>query len=269
MMVRESPPLAVSRGTAGAELEADAALLGNLRADGPARTRWYVVSTPALVPGVAQRARAREVVDEDRCLAAGVELLERRAGGGLVLLDERVLCLTVALPAMHPLTTPDLTESYRWLGSALAEGLRSLGVVQARRVDVAQARERSAGLAEAAGRDPAMALVRSTCFAGISPYEVLVGTAKVVGLAQVRRREGALYQVGILLHDQSRIADLVRTADDAQRERLRSELRQRTTGLKQVQAREMPLQCLVDTLHAAVRAALNGPTASPGPPSGS
>ncbi len=40
-------------------------------------------------------------------------------------------------------------------------------------------------------------LLRRACFAGRSPYEVMAGGRKLVGFSQVRRRQGALFQVGL------------------------------------------------------------------------
>ena len=47
--------------------------------------------------------------------------------------------------------------------------------------------------------DDAARLARLACFGGLSPYEVTVEGRKCVGLAQVRRRHGALFQAAALL----------------------------------------------------------------------
>jgi lipoate---protein ligase len=206
-------------------LAADEALL---LANQP-RLRWSIATAPALVLGFAQRRRAAELIDPARMATHGVRTLERRAGGGLVFLDAGMLCLTVVLPAPHPLLGDDVTESYRWLGDALAAGLRRLGVGDAARIETGAARAAAAALR--ARSDPIGYLLRETCYAAPSPHEVLVGDAKLVGFAQVRRRDRALFQVGLLLRDQSGLADLVRLEDERDRARYRSELRQRTIGL--------------------------------------
>ena len=43
------------------------------------------------------------------------------------------------------------------------------------------------------------ALVRRACFGALSPYEVALGPRKLVGLSQVRKRAGVLFQVGLPL----------------------------------------------------------------------
>jgi lipoate-protein ligase A len=219
----------LTRGSPRAMLATDDGLLDEVRPGGPAIVRWYVVDAPALVLGFAQRLRAADLVDAERCRAAGVEVVERRAGGGLVLLDVGMLCVTVALPLPHALVPADLTESYRWLGDALVSGLHALGVSDARRLEVAEAR---AGVAELAASDNQVSrLVAATCYGTPSPHEVVVGAAKLAGLAQVRRRHAVLFQAGILLRDQSMVAELVRVPDEATRAGLRRALAERTIGL--------------------------------------
>ncbi len=230
-------------------LAADEALLERVSPDGPALARWYVVDRPALVLGFAQRLRADEVVDRERASAAGVALLERHAGGGLVLLDESMLCLTVALPSTHPLYIADITESYRWLGERIARGLRALGVERARLVSVTEARADVAALA--ARTDPAAGLLRQVCYAALSPYETVRGQAKLVGLAQVRRQHAALFQVGILLRGQARLADVVRAGPE-QRQALRAALSERTIGLYDVLPRRYRPDELVDRLRPSL-----------------
>jgi lipoate-protein ligase A len=74
----------------------------------------------------------------------------------------------------------------------------------------------------------------AACYGALSPHEVALGRAKVVGLAQVRRRHAALFQAGVLLRDQSPLADLLRVPDEATRASVRTALTQRTAGLAQL-----------------------------------
>ena len=41
--------------------------------------------------------------------------------------------------------------------------------------------------------------MRLACFGTLSPWEVVIGKRKLVGLCQVRRRPGILYQIGVHL----------------------------------------------------------------------
>jgi lipoate---protein ligase len=228
--LQDTPPGYLQEAPADA-LAADEALL-----DHPPGERWYVATRPAVVLGLALHRRAASVLDLDRCAQAGVQVLERRAGGGAVLLDQHMLCYAVALPTV--LVSQDLTESYRWLGEHFAQRLRELGV-PGRRVEVEEAR---ADVAQHRHD-----LLGTTCYGVLSPHEVAVGGAKMVGLAQVRRRHAALFQVGILLREQSGLADYLRVPDADSRERLRQALRERTVGLETLIG-PLPLDHLVAAL---------------------
>jgi lipoate-protein ligase A len=170
--------------TAAAALERAEAMLAAVGAGSPPLLAWSRVDAPALVLG---RAPGRAPADEAACRRAGVELLRRRSGGGPVLWDAGLLALDLALPRGHPLALDDVVAAYAFLGEAIAAALSALGA-PARTVTLAEAR--------AAGPQDA-ALAARACFGGRSPHEVLVGGRKVVGLAQVRRRAGALLQAGI------------------------------------------------------------------------
>ena len=89
-----------------------------------------------------------------------------------------------------------MVRAYAWLGEGLTRALGRLGWA-ARAIAPDEARRDNAALR--ADERPGATALRRTCFGGRSPYEVLVAGRKVVGLCQVRRRAGTLYQVGILL----------------------------------------------------------------------
>ena len=183
--------------------------------------------------GIGLHHRLDTVVDLRRCAAAGVDVIQRRAGGGALLLDANVLCGAVALPIAS--VEADITESYRWLADRLVSVLTSLGI-QARRAEVAEARADVAYL-----RASPDSQLLTTCYGALSPHEIVVDTdravAKLVGLAQIRRRDAALFQFGVLLHDQSPLADYLRFPSDVERETLRAALKQRTVGLESLTPR--------------------------------
>jgi lipoate-protein ligase A len=227
---RHDTPMSLPAEPPREALARDEALLDEVRPGGPLLERWYVAASPAVVVGIGLRHRVAEVVDLARCQAAGVEVLDRRAGGGAVLVDrDAMLCGAICVPLSHPLLDDDLTASYRWLGSRLCHRLGELGVAGARRVEVAEARADVRALRSR--EDRLGRLLLATCYGALSPHEVVVGTAKLIGLAQVRRRHAALFQFGVLLRDQSPLADLLRVPDEPTRQQLRTALRQRTIGL--------------------------------------
>jgi len=147
---------------------------------------------PAVVLGCSQRPDAAM---NAAARAAGVALVERRSGGGAVLAGPWLLGVSVVLPPDHPLVVPSVTESYRWFGEAHAAALRRAGI-QCQTVRVATART----VARWWRSEPTSTTARWACFGALSPWEVMTaGGRKLVGLAQVRRRTGALLVSGTLL----------------------------------------------------------------------
>ena len=192
-------------GTAADLLVGSERLLAAVGAGGLPALRWYVTPQPALVLGVGQ---ALDDFDAAACRRAGLPIVRRSSGGTAVLADDGLLNLDIALPAAHHLSHRDVVRAYAWLGTALARALRHLSWA-ACAIAPEEARRDTAALR--ADERPGATLLLRTCFGGRSPYEVLVAGRKVVGLCQVRRRTGTLYQVGILLgFDAPRLAGLLR-----------------------------------------------------------
>jgi lipoate-protein ligase A len=200
------------------QLAAGDALLAGLATTHQPALRWYRTPTTALVLGRGQNVQE---VDHAACHAAGIAVHRRSSGGTAVLLEPDLLMLDVALPAAHPLHLPDVTESYRWFGEVWATALRMLGLPA---VPLAPADARTDG--RSLDR-----LTRRVCFGGFSPYEVMLHGRKIVGLSQVRRRDGALLQAGLALHRPSlRLVSLLALSPD-ERATLMDRFRHRTTGL--------------------------------------
>ncbi|MFN8111524.1 MAG: hypothetical protein U0Y82_17055, partial [Thermoleophilia bacterium] len=151
---------------------------------------WSTVTDTVLVVG---RAGRDPILNRGVLEARGIPVVNRRSGGGPVLWDRGLLGLDVLVPRAHRLAPADVTLAYRWLGTAVAEALTRLGV-PAHSIDVATARA-------AQRRDDEEArLARVACFGGFSPFEVVGADGrKLVGLAQVRRRTGTLFQCGIAM----------------------------------------------------------------------
>jgi lipoate-protein ligase A len=155
--------------------------------DGAAMRLWRY-GAPGVVLGCAQRAALDEV--GPRAAAAGMEAVVRQAGGGAVLTGPWMLSASLLLPQRHPLASAQLVHSYRWLGELYAGVLRSLGV-PAQALTPERARE----LQSRAGAQQ----LGWACYGGYSPWEVVVGDRKIVGLAQVRRRGSVLLVAGLQL----------------------------------------------------------------------
>jgi lipoate-protein ligase A len=149
--------------------------------------RLWSYREPGVVLGCAQ---SNAVMANEVKQRTGMEVVGRQAGGGAVLAGPWMLSTSVVLPNTHPLVSGNrLVESYRWIGEMYATVLQELGIgAHAISPDEARLQQQSvsAGLGWA-------------CFAGFSPWEVVVGRRKIVGLAQVRRRTGTLFVAGLLL----------------------------------------------------------------------
>jgi lipoate-protein ligase A len=140
------------------------------------------------VLGNAQRS-LRDVIGQR--VNGRVELLERQAGGGVVLTGPWVVSASIVLPYGHPLLCDSLVGCYRWLGQLHVAALADFGV---------RAYELPAHALPLADATIDVRPVRWACFGGLSPWEVVdAGYRKLVGLAQRRQRSGVLLVAGTLV----------------------------------------------------------------------
>jgi lipoate---protein ligase len=163
------------------QLDAGLALLEALGHDPTPVLRWYRATSTAIVLGRGQQQ-----------VPAGteVEVVTRFSGGGAVLMDPDLLSCDVALPTGHPLLEGDITAVFGRVGRAWADALSGLGVAGLEVYD---------GPATASRRGTTrQQLLASICYATVGRGEVLARGRKLVGLAQRRRRQGALVQCGLL-----------------------------------------------------------------------
>jgi lipoate-protein ligase A len=177
------------------------------------------VPRPTLVLGSSQPDSA---VDRDRARAAGVDVVRRHSGGAAVLVEPgAALWVDVTIPAGDRWWHDDVGRAFHWLGAAWAE------VVAA----TAGACAGGGGVRMYDGPLVKTAWSPQVCFAGLGPGEVTVDGRKVVGLAQRRTREAALFQCCAALRwEPERLLDLL-ALDDADRARGAVELRDVATGI--------------------------------------
>lgn len=231
--------LPTSAAPAAAELAAAEALLAGLALLPQPALRWYQALAPALVIGSGQRPGE---IDPAACRSAGVSLHRRASGGTAVLFDPGFLMQDLAIPISHPLYHHDVSESYRWLGEVWALTLGRLGM-PADLIGIGAARSDA---------QQAPALVRRACFGGRSPYEVLVGGRKLVGFSQIRRRAGALFQVGLYTHwPGPALADLL-ALTDSERATLVDLLEARVVGLDALLPTPPSLPAVADAFAVAL-----------------
>jgi lipoate---protein ligase len=138
--------------------------------------RWHRPDRRAVVLGSSQ---ADAVVDARRADVATIDVVRRRSGGGAVWISpEDPIWIDLWVPRCDPLWTPDVIEASRWVGERWASVLEAMGVPG---VSV------HAGPG-APGKPPV------ACFGGLGAGEVTAGGRKLVGVAQWRCRQGALFQ---------------------------------------------------------------------------
>jgi len=145
-------------------------------------------SRPALVLGRGQRSSPEL---RERAMGERVALVSRSSGGGAVMAGPWMLSLTLLLPASHELARASLPAGYRSVGEACR---RALGRFRMPTEIAHGAATRSSTQPRQAG-PPDWA-----CFATVSHGELLTaGDRKIVGIAQVRRRDAVAICVGVLV----------------------------------------------------------------------
>jgi lipoate-protein ligase A len=143
--------------------------------------RLWTYAAPGIVLGRAQAAL------HPGKAGGPTPVVQRDSGGGAVLAGPWMLSASIVLPADHPLVGTGTVSSYRWLGVLHAGLLRDHGIAA------------YAVPPEELQMAPPDRSLKWACFGSLSPWEVVVGQCKIVGLAQVRRRTGALLTSGTLI----------------------------------------------------------------------
>jgi lipoate---protein ligase len=212
----------------GRQLALSEALLEECAASGAPALRWYAPAEPALVLGNGQKPR---IADLAACRATGARVYRRTSGGTAVLVSAELLSLDVILPSGHPLWTSDIVNAYRWVGAWWEDALQTLGATKARAFPTEEAR----AIPPLAQDDP----LRLACYATLSPWEVVVGRRKLVGLCQVRRRPGALYQIGVYRRFDPKALGVLLDLNNTTRKTLATRLHNATLGLDQATGREV------------------------------
>ena len=181
-MIPDWRGLPLRTGSAEELLAEGVALLDGLADDPRPTVRWYRSSTAVLVLGRGQKTT--------QFAGADLPIVGRFSGGGAVLMDDGLLSLDIILPAGHSLLDGDVTAPFERVGGVWAAALMSLGVP-----GVAVHRGPATTPRASSDRDRLLAAI---CYATLGRGEVTSSGRKVVGLAQRRRRPGALIQCGLL-----------------------------------------------------------------------
>lgn len=142
----------------------------------PPTLRVYGWRPPAVSLGRFQLVEGS--VEAEACARLGIDVVRRPTGGRAILHTEEEVTFSVVVSAAR-LGTTGVMEAYRRLAGGIVGALRSLGL-EARLVE-------RAGAFGAAARDPACFAVKARC-------DLVVGSSKLVGSAQVQRGGVVLQQ---------------------------------------------------------------------------
>lgn len=141
---------------------------------------WHY-NTTAVVLGRSQKITPEL---QRRAGQRGVELCQRLSGGGVVLATPALFSVTTFLPNDHTLAQMSLTDSFVAVGDMWRRALGRLGVHSWVIKEVNKAPENLSWV----------------CFAGLSWGELVDrDNAKLLGLAQVRKRNGVAIMAGLNL----------------------------------------------------------------------
>ncbi len=146
------------------------------------RNVWQISpKMPALVLGSSQNP---DLVNKAKLSFEGVELVVRRSGGGIVYLQPgHFLWLDITIPATDPLFEKNISKASLWLGELFKQALLEFEI----RAEVYRGNF-TAG--------PGKGLV---CFSSRAPGELLVDSAKILGISQRRTSSGIWFQTLLLL----------------------------------------------------------------------
>ena len=161
----------------------EALLTSRLERGGPPTIRFFAWSPTTISLGSGQAADRR--IDLEEAARMGIGLVRRSTGGSAILHEGQDLELTysvVAATGDFP-GADDLLETYRWIGAALASGLRRVGAP----VEMVPVRPSSHDA------------IPAFCFARTGLYELEVNGKKLVGSAQRRQGDGFLQHGTVML----------------------------------------------------------------------
>ena len=203
----------------------------------PATLRLYAWEPACLSLG---RAQLFSDVDTSLIQSASVDLV-RRITGGRAILHADELTYSITAPGTEPRVAGDIPTSYKLLSAGLLQALQLLGVNATNSHHATQ--RAGAG---------------AVCFEVPSQYEITFGERKLIGSAQVRRRNVVLQHGTLpLTGNIARICELLPFAGPRERTAAAERVRSRACTLATALGRDTSWDTAAEALAAGFSSALN------------
>jgi lipoate-protein ligase A len=208
----------------------------------PPTIRLYQWSPPAVSLGYFQDLKKE--IDVDNCKNLGIDIVRRPTGGKAVLHDKE-LTYSFIIRENHPLINNSILETYKKISGGMIRGLSYLGVT----AELVPLREKlkSDSLPKGEKHEIHHSDFKSICFSVPSQYEVQVKGKKIVGSAQVRKREIVLQHGSLLIElEKDKLFSVFNFPSAQIRERFKT--RFNATSLEEILNRKVNFSELSDIL---------------------
>jgi len=208
----------------------------------PPTIRFYQWSPPAVSLGYFQDLKKE--IDVDACKNLGINIVRRPTGGKAVLHDKE-LTYSFIIKENHPLVNDSILETYKKISGGMIRGLSYLGI-KAELVPLREKLKSTPSGNEAKSKIP-HSNIKSICFSVPSQYEVQVMGKKIVGSAQVRKREIVLQHGSLLIElEKDKLFSVFNFPSVQIRERLK--IRFKATSLEEILKRKISFSELSEIL---------------------
>jgi len=208
----------------------------------PPTIRFYQWSPPAVSLGYFQDLKKE--IDVEACQDMGIDIVRRPTGGKAVLHDKE-LTYSFIIRESHPLVNNSILETYKKISRGIIRGLSYLGIT----AELVPLREKlkSDSLHRGEKSEICHSNLKSICFSVPSQYEVQVEGKKIVGSAQVRKREIVLQHGSLLIElEKDKLFSVFNFPSVQIRERLKTRLK--ATSLEEILKRKINFSELSEIL---------------------
>jgi len=209
----------------------------------PPTIRFYQWSPPAVSLGYFQDLQKE--INVDVCRNMGIDIVRRPTGGKAVLHDKE-LTYSFVIRESHPLVNDSILETYKKISGGMIRGLSCLGI-KAELVPLGEKLKNETLLNKEEKSEIRYSDIKSICFSVPSQYEVQIEGKKIVGSAQVRKREIVLQHGSLLIElEKDKLFSVFNFPSAQIRERLKT--RFKATSLEEILKRKINFSELSEIL---------------------